>query len=63
MSDILTQAPDKHCISCGNLMARLWRCDPPPAVFRGWFCSNCNEHEPAIGREKLFTGNLKDDKK
>jgi len=58
----MTEAPDKNCIECGHEMSKLWRCDPPPATFRGWYCAFCNAHEPAIGREKLFTGDLKDKK-
>jgi len=47
MTDVL----DKNCINCGQKMSKLWRCDPPPATFRGFYCTKCNELERPIGRE------------
>ena len=53
MESIIT-APDKKCRECGVDMDKLWRCDPPPATFRGWYCTACNEIERPIGRENKF---------
>ena len=42
---------------CGLVMREVWRADTESGTpeFRGWYCSDCQEFDPAIGRERRWT--------